>query len=976
MEWIVVLFLLVVFGGLALLILAYKNSAESLREISRLKNEIRELKRDLYEMKQKGGPTPQPGAEPPRPVSPAPRPAPVQQKSELTGALPAPDRPRVQIAAEPIRAPAAPEPELPAEPMVDWEKFTGVRLFSWLGGFALFLGAAFFVKYSIEHDLISPLVRVALGFVLGVGTIAAGLWLKPRGYSYTVDALCASGVAVLYANIFAANSFYRFIGTNVAFLLMVLVTAAAFLLSVRLSSKYVALLGLVGGFLTPPLLSTGVDRPLGLFGYIAVLNIGLAATALRQKWGFLVGLAALGTLIIEVGWVSKFFAVSKAPIAVGVFTGFSVLFMGVLQLARRWAAEDRWVRASAASMPLVSMVFTTYLLSFPELGARPGLVLSFLFVLDACVMALCWIREDFRKLSAAAGGIAFLVLLIWTTRWLTVDLLYWGLGYYFAFAALHSVTPVLLQRKYPAGPPSLLGNLYPAIMLALTLIPLVKEATAPILVWPFILAIDLIALVVVFLTAWIWAGIAVLGLTFVAASVWMNKMSDLTHLPELLWVLGGFALVFFLGGLYLRRRMIADGTESASKGTSVDLTHLSALAGLLPFLLLSMAAARLPLADPSPVFGLGLLLSVLLLALVRSQRSDMSGVIGLISAVLLETTWHVKHFDPASPLGPLGWYTGFFLLYTIFPFLFSKSFGDRWIPWAVGALAGPAHFYIFHNAVTRAIGESYIGVLPAIFAAVSLAGLVRLLRIIPAGSGIRLTALSFFGGVTLLFVSLIFPLQFEKEWITLGWAIEGMALLWLFHRVPHEGLKVWGVALLAIAFARLALNPAVLEYHPRAAQPIFNWYLYAYGTVILALLGSARLLAPPRHLVLGRAVSPALNLLAAVLGFLLLNIEIADYFSAGSTLTFKFSGNLARDMCYSLGWALYGLSLFLIGIRAKNRGARFGGLGLLCATVLKVFFHDLWQMGQLYRVASFVGLAAILILVSFLYQRYVSKEPS
>ena len=48
------------------------------------------------------------------------------------------------------------------------------------------------------------------------------------------------------------------------------------------------------------------------------------------------------------------------------------------------------------------------------------------------------------------------------------------------------------------------------------------------------------------------------------------------------------------------------------------------------------------------------------------------------------------------------------------------------------------------------------------------------------------------GGALLLFVSLIFPLQFEREWITLGWALEGFALLWLFHRLPHRGLRLVG----------------------------------------------------------------------------------------------------------------------------------------------------------------------------------------
>jgi len=74
--------------------------------------------------------------------------------------------------------------------------------------------------------------------------------------------------------------------------------------------------------------------------------------------------------------------------------------------------------------------------------------------------------------------------------------------------------------------------------------------------------------------------------------------------------------------------------------------------------------------------------------------------------------------------------------------------------------------------------------------------------------------------IALFFITLIFPIQFDRQWITIGWALEGTALLWLFHRVPHPGLQLTGVGLLIAAFLRLAFNPAVLDYHPRAAIPI------------------------------------------------------------------------------------------------------------------------------------------------------------
>jgi len=227
--------------------------------------------------------------------------------------------------------------------------------------------------------------------------------------------------------------------------------------------------------------------------------------------------------------------------------------------------------------------------------------------------------------------------------------------------------------------------------------------------------------------------------------------------------------------------------------------------------------------------------------------------------------------------------------------------------------------------------------------------------------------------VALFFITLIFPIQFDRQWITIGWGLEGAALLWLFHRLPHPGLRLTGFGLLTAAFVRLALNPAVLEYHQRSATPVFNWYLYTYGLVTAALFLGARLLAPPRHLILKSNAQAVLGALGTVLAFLLLNIEIADYFSAtGSTLTFQFSGNFARDMSYSIAWALFALGLLVYGITKKIAFARYAAMALLCVTLLKLFFHDLAQLGQLYRIGAFIGVAVIAMLASFAYQKFFS----
>ena len=102
-----------------------------------------------------------------------------------------------------------------------------------------------------------------------------------------------------------------------------------------------------------------------------------------------------------------------------------------------------------------------------------------------------------------------------------------------------------------------------------------------------------------------------------------------------------------------------------------------------------------------------------------------------------------------------------------------------------------------------------------------------------------------------------------------------------------------------------------------------------------------------------------------------MNIEIADYFSIGPTLTFSFTGNFARDMTYSIAWALYAFALLLIGMRQKTGWVRYSGVALLVGTLAKLFLHDLNSLDKLYRIGAFIGVAIILIVASFVYQRFL-----
>ena len=869
--------------------------------------------------------------------------------------------------------PSAPKSARPVKLPIDWEQFMGAKLFAWIGGLALFLGVAFFVKYSFEHNLIPAELRVAIGFVVGASLVVGGLLLKRQENAVTAQTLCATGVLVLYAVTFACRAYYHFalFGFVPTFLLMTLITAVAFVLAVRLNAIVVAVLGIAGGFLTPVLLSRGEDNSLGLFGYIALLDIGLLAVAQRQRWNVLPILGAIGTALVQFAWVAaffvpeKYFAGNKVLIFMAVFAGFQALFLAAAALAQRTGKANTELFACAIGLGAVAMFSAFYLLSFQMIGHRPALLFTYLFVIDLGLLTLTLTESRLVTVQAFAGLAAFIFLGAWTGNYLTMDHLYTALGFYFLFALFHSATPIALQRFRKIEIPPW-THVFPALALLVALIPIFEFTEVSQLVWPFVLIVDFVAIVLAIATATLLPVVAVLVLTLVAVGslVWRIP-SELTGLPNALCLLGGFAIFFFVATNWAARRAKPRGNFA---------TQLPTLSATLPFLLLIMVTLRLPLANPSSVFGLALVLAILLFSMTRFFSLDLLPAVALVSVLTLEHAWHFEHFDPAHATLPLVWYLGFYALFTIFPFIFQHKFASKTVPWAAAALAGPLHFYLVYDMIRSAYPSVVPGLVPAAFGLPALLGLSVVLKRTPLTSAARNAQLALFGGAALFFITLIFPIEFDRQWITVGWALEGAALCWFFHRVPHPGLRLAGLALLLIVFVRLAFNPAVLSYHPRAAFSVFNWYLYTYGIAAACMFTAARLLAPPCNLVLSRNVLPLLNTLGTVLAFLIVNIEIADYFSppGATALTFQFSGNFARDMSYSIAWALFALLLLIIGMQRRAAPIRYAGLALLAVTVVKLFFHDLSQLDQLYRIGAFIVVAVIAILASFLYQRFLA----
>ena len=1011
--------------------------------------------------------TPEPGGAAPEAAAAPPRPTP-----ELP-------RPVAERPGPPIPTFSAP----PSEPKAafDWERLIGVKLFSWIAGVALVVAAVFFLRYSVDQGWLSPPVRMALGLLAGIGLLVGCELRAARRYRVTANALDAAGIAILFATFFAAHVLWGLLPLLATFLLMGLVTAVAVLLSIRRDSVFIALLGLVGGFATPMLLSGPEDRTVPLFGYLVLLNLGLAWVAVKKRWPLLAALSLAATTLYQWQWVVKFLDSPRMPLGLGIFLLFPALFAAVL-LTRRPSGEEEPERAFtataawAASLPLA---FAVYLATVPAYADRFLLLFGFLGLLvlglsaiavwrgptwlhlagcgTAVLVFALWFRGSYSPaawpavLGLAAAFIAFLLAAPFGAERLGRPRFYAdarrgtyaGALLFFAFPVLAALEPATVR------PWLLFGALLPLLALAAFVavrrrLPetfFVAASLAVVGEWVWTAKrlaperiLEALAVLAVFALFYLaiplvvrrlgeegsgFRGSAYLALSAPLLMLYAAVRPEIAAEPwPLLAVLGVLALAFAAAalagadGLLLAGGLVASelfllvwagtarqapwpataatfavllaalgvGAWFAARrrrpgGEPIPSFELAAALGLLGAQAVVMLATVLPgYPGLATVAGLHLALVLLWLVLAAASGRHVLAVVAVVPSALAVAVWQLRHFAAERWSEELLLAGLLYLPFAAYPLVLGRRALAARAPYLAAILATAPAFFFGHHAMVRGGAEGVIGLLPVTLAAVLAVTLWRLLATEPAAE--RDTGrLAMVVGAVLALVTVAIPLQLEKEWITVGWALLGAALVWAYRRLAHRGLLAWAVGLFAAVFLRLAANPAVLTYHPRSDVPIWNWYLYTYLAAVASLFLAVWLLSgKDDRLFEGLRARPLFAGAGTVLLFLLLNIEIADFFSTGTTLTFGFlsgESSLAEDLAYTIGWGVFAMGLLAAGLYLGHKVVRVCAIVLLSATVLKAFLYDLSQLGGLYRVASFVGLAVCLALVALLLQRFV-----
>ena len=291
------------------------------------------------------------------------------------------------------------------------------------------LFVAFGFKYAVDNEWIGPAGRVMLGILSGALALFAGdkLWL--RGHRSFSQGITALGIAIFYLSFYAAYQLYELIPQTLALAGAIVTTAIAGALALRYDARVIAIIALLGGYLSPFLASSATPNDLFLGSYMFVLNaIGLTL-ARRKQWLSVEIFAATSTLLLFTIWIA---AAGRrlTPIDGGAFV--------TLQFAVFALSPFLLIRALA---PVPAMFGVGILCSFyssPVYWTWAGLI-------ALIGLALAWRHRDDRLLvPSLAGWIAG--FLVWDPNWASHGTLFAGLATGFAIYLLTTLLLPVVPR--------------------------------------------------------------------------------------------------------------------------------------------------------------------------------------------------------------------------------------------------------------------------------------------------------------------------------------------------------------------------------------------------------------------------------------------------------------------------------------------------------------------------------------------------
>ncbi|MEM9346409.1 MAG: DUF2339 domain-containing protein [Planctomycetota bacterium] len=908
----------------------------------------------------------------------------------------------IQPPAEQKPATAAPTRRLTVE-----EILAG-KVFVWIGAIALVLTAAFLLKIGFEENIITEPVRVIAAGIFGVVLWCVGEWARSR-VGLIAQALCGAAVAVLYATVLAGHSLYGLFGANgelIAFSMMAVVTGVAITLSLR-HGPAVAILGMLGGFMLPPLLVQDYGPSTGMILYLLAIEIGVLAVTGKRGW---FGLSAM-TLVFTVAWSLGYTLIGDNPTE-RTLTAFLVLgtaaaylfhcarihhdpetskglrqrvlglsiaatcsaigIIALLAIQGEYTPRDLgmlWLVAAGTlvlarldarqhAMPFVAMALSLLVLFTNAAKSLPAPPTDTTITMAACFGGLFLIggyvfmwnsphRRLFAVMTAIAGPCFYGVVVFAGSEAFGVRDTWWP--YTLSLAGLYALAtaPMLLKRKADYDWPIALFAVLSFVLVCATMMQAFDHPR---------LAVSL---------ALVAAVGALVDLKLYIRPLRVAACSAAVASAVLLVVPGPFdteigKTVIFnnLLPMYLLPA-IAFGViawcaaKAGSSDTARRMTNLccAAIAALLFVLTRHAFHPGDFMHEGFALFEWATVGCVLMLTsmagLVAAKQFKLEAVrnSAVVTAGLGAVIAIVGGFGPSNPLFDLDTHES--------PWLVLQMFGLYIVP-AVLMWLWSRHASITSDSTLNSAMRMGSITLIAVFVTLQVRNAFH-----P-------------GDLNAVLVTPYECATYGLAWVALGCALHFFSARSGLPQVTGQsGRAVFGMGLAVLLLGNvLILNPL---WHRASVGviPAFNGLWYLFGPTILILTFLAR--HARRH---GRPQQAKLaGFTAIALAFMLLSMFVRHNFSGDGLVLLTGSLSSAERYAYSLVWVLFGGVLLVAGVFSRLDTLRYGSLAVLLLAVGKVFLIDTANLDNLYRVFSFFGLGVTLVGLGYLYQRLVFRRP-
>jgi uncharacterized membrane protein len=163
-------------------------------------------------------------------------------------------------------------------------------------------------------------------------------------------------------------------------------------------------------------------------------------------------------------------------------------------------------------------------------------------------------------------------------------------------------------------------------------------------------------------------------------------------------------------------------------------------------------------------------------------------------------------------------------------------------------------------------------------------------------------------------------------------------------------MAVGASIVLAFAALRLYMLDAAIKEH--------RFLTFAVSATALFL--AARVLSNRTQKLTAYVVAHIVTLTA-------LGLELVDWVQRAVAKPDQFE---AGTVAISILMALYAVILVILGVATSTSTNRVFGLLLMTLVVIKLYLSDVWELGFVFRIVSFLGLGILLLTVSYLYSRF------